>query len=101
LPIRPTGEIVNSTPIGRFGKSTYNDKLTYVAKIMHGLKRYTATKANEFLGRSGAFWQHESYDHIVRSQDEFDRIVNYVRQNPVKAGLAGLVRNWRDWEWTM
>ncbi|HRD17581.1 MAG TPA: hypothetical protein PLB60_00890 [Candidatus Marinimicrobia bacterium] len=90
------GRIANST--GRFDKSPYNDKLTYIAKIMHSLKRYTAAKANKILGRKGAFWQHESYDHVIRSQEEFDKIINYIQQNPVKAGL---VKNWREWKWIM
>ena len=71
---------------------------TYIAKIMHSLKRYTAAKANKILGRKGAFWQHESYDHVIRSQEEFDKIINYIQQNPVKAGL---VKNWREWKWIM
>ena len=34
------------------------------------------------------FWQAESYDQLVRSQAEFDRIEAYIIQNPVRAGLA-------------
>jgi hypothetical protein len=34
------------------------------------------------------FWQDESYDRLVRNQTEFDRIVNYIEMNPVKAGLV-------------
>ncbi len=65
--------------------------------IMHSLKRYTAGQANDVLGREGAFWQHESYDHVVRNPDEWGRIVNYVLYNPVKAGL---VDTWEAWPWT-
>jgi putative DNA methylase len=45
-------------------------------------------KPNRILGQRGHFWQDESYDHLVRSDGEFDRIRNYIEQNPVKAGLA-------------
>ena len=38
--------------------------------------------------RTGAFWQHESYDHWVRDDDELERVVAYINANPVKAGLA-------------
>ena len=65
--------------------------------ILHSLKRYTAGLANDVLGREGAFWQHESYDHVVRDQKEWERIVNYVINNPVKAGL---VDYWEAWPWT-
>lgn len=66
-------------------------------KIMHSLKRNTARKANLLLGREGAFWQDESYDHVIRDRQEWERIVNYVLNNPVKAGL---VAKWEDWPWT-
>jgi putative DNA methylase len=63
---------------------------------MHSLKSYTANKANAILGRTGRFWQKESYDHWVRDDDELERIVNCIRANPVKAGLC--VRH-EDWLW--
>jgi hypothetical protein len=58
------------------------------------LKKNTAIKCNKVLGRTGAFWQHESYDHIVRDADELKRIVSYVLNNPVKAGLTGYPEQW-------
>ncbi len=39
--------------------------------IMHSLKSWTAQQANAVLGRNGQFWQHESYDHVVRDDAEF------------------------------
>ncbi len=66
-------------------------------RIMHSLKLHTAKEGNKLLNQTGAFWQHESYDHVVRNPDEHQRIVEYVLNNPVKAGLAA---HWRDWPWT-
>ena len=65
--------------------------------IMHSLKRFTATQANRILERKGQFWHHENYDHFIRGEDEWHRIVRYVLDNPVKAGLA---KEWTDWEWS-
>jgi putative transposase len=65
--------------------------------ILHSLKRYTARKANRILGRQGTFWQQESYDHVVRDEDEFERIIVYVLNNPVKAGM---VSTWEEWPWS-
>src|ERR1039458_3349857 len=46
-------------------------------------------EANLILARTGQpFWQHESYDHWVRDQLELERIVAYIENNPVKAGLV-------------
>jgi REP element-mobilizing transposase RayT len=63
---------------------------------MQSLKRHTARQANIVLGRQGAFWQDESYDRVIRDNDEYVRTVNYVLENPVKAGL---VSKWEDWPW--
>jgi REP element-mobilizing transposase RayT len=49
------------------------------------------------LKRSGSLWQAESYDHVVRDEDEQFRIIEYVINNPVKAGL---VEDWKDWKHT-
>ena len=65
--------------------------------IMKSLKGYTAWKANRALNRKGTFWQAESYDHVVRNPAEFTRVVKYVLDNSVKAGLVG---HWRDWKWS-
>ena len=65
--------------------------------IMQSLKGYTAWKANRLLGRSGAFWHHESYDHAVRNASEWKRIITYVLNNPIKAGL---VDEWEKWQWS-
>ena len=53
------------------------------------LKGFTAYRANELLNCHGrAFWQEESYDHLVRTEAEFDRIRCYIEENPVAAGLV-------------
>jgi len=59
-----------------------------LSDILHSLKSYTASEANRILARNGAFWQHESYERLLRNQDEFDRCVQYVQQNPVRAQLV-------------
>jgi REP element-mobilizing transposase RayT len=59
------------------------------------LKGFTAHEANRVLGRSGQpFWQDESYDHLVRSDTEFERIRNYIESNPMKAALVAAAESW-------
>jgi putative DNA methylase len=65
-----------------------------LSRIMHSLKSYTANEANRILGRTGAFWQRESYDHWVRDDDELARIVEYITANPVKARLVDEPHRW-------
>jgi len=50
-------------------------------------KKFTATRINQRLNRTGRFWQEESFDHLVRSPEQFDAICRYVADNPAKAGL--------------
>jgi len=64
--------------------------------IMQSIKTFTARKSNELLDRSGQFWQHESYDRVVRDAEELSRIITYVLNNPVKAGLCD---SWEDWKY--
>jgi menaquinone-specific isochorismate synthase len=50
-------------------------------------KHYSAVQINQYLGRSGEFWQSESFDHLVRDPDHFDRFRKYIAENREKAGL--------------
>jgi putative DNA methylase len=70
------------------------DGASPLSDIMHSLKSYTANEANKLLGRSGQFWQHESYDHWVRDDAELERIVAYIDANPIQAGLAKQPNDW-------
>ena len=66
-----------------------------LSKIMHTIKGRSARACNLILGRSGAFWEHESFDHVIRA-GRFHKTVRYVLNNPVKVGVA---RNWEDYRW--
>jgi putative transposase len=66
-------------------------------RVLQKLKSYTAIRANNILHRHGAFWHHESYDHFVRDENELERILWYILENPVKAGLC---ESWKDWKWS-
>jgi putative transposase len=66
-----------------------------VPVIMRWLKGSTARRAKLLLGRTGQpFWQDESFDHWVRNNTEFDRIVQYIQENPVAAGLVSSAELW-------
>ena len=55
-----------------------------------------ARQANLALGGVGSFWQSDWFDRWIRDPAEEDRIIDYIRQNPVKADLA---RAWQDYPW--
>jgi REP element-mobilizing transposase RayT len=89
---RAGGMVTDNVHVRRRDSSTYT-----VTDILENLKWYTALNANRRLGRKGAFWQHESYDHVIRDAAELDRTIEYVLMNPVKAGFC---KDWRDWKWS-
>ena len=66
-----------------------------LSEIRHSLKGRSARECNLVLSRTGLFWEHESFDHVIR-RGEFKATLRYVLNNPVKAGL---VKDWRDWRW--
>ena len=66
-------------------------------RITEALKGYTSSEANKILVRKGPFWEDESFDHWVRSDDEFRKISDYIEQNPVKARLA---KSAEEWPWS-
>ena len=60
--------------------------------ILHSWKSYSAHKANALLARTGPFWQREYFDHLVRDQPSLQKITQYIRDNPQRAGLV-------NWPW--
>ena len=62
-----------------------------LSRIMHSLKGSSARQCNLILSRRGQFWEHESFDHVIR-EGKFYQTIRYVLNNPVKADLA---ENWR------
>ena len=57
-------------------------------EIMHAIKGPSAKSINKLLNRKGTVWQQESFDHVLRSDESLDQKVDYICNNPVRAGLA-------------
>ena len=65
-----------------------------ISNIMHSIKSFTANRANQILGRKGQFWEHESFDRYSRSDEDTIKIIRYILDNPVVAGLVSKRENW-------
>jgi REP element-mobilizing transposase RayT len=73
-----------------------NTHYVQLSEITKRLKGYTSREANKLIQRTGqAFWQIESFDHWARDEAEFYRIIAYIENNPVKAGLTLKPEEWR------
>ncbi len=77
-----------------------------LSRVTQGLKGYTAHEINVLQNAQGrVFWQDESYDHWARDDEEMQRIIAYIENNPVAAGLCQRPEEWpwssarfrRDW----
>ena len=79
----------------RDGHPLFISEYPGLSQIMHAVKGRSARECNVLLERSGQFWEHESFDHVIRP-GKLDATLRYVLNNPVKAGL---VRHWRNWQW--
>src|ERR1700757_117503 len=49
-----------------------------LASVLHSWKSFTSKRACKILRMAGVLRQREYYDHLLRSEAEFDRAVNYV-----------------------
>ena len=62
--------------------------------IVHSWKSYSANRANSLLGRIGPFWHKDFFDRFIRDEGHLARTIDYVENNPVKAGLARTASAW-------
>jgi len=50
-------------------------------------KHFTARQVNRLTGKQGRFWQQDGFDHLVRSEMQFNYFRRYIAANPVRAKL--------------
>jgi len=65
-----------------------------LSSIVHSWKSYTAKEINKVLQRTGTVWQREYYDRYIRDDSHLAAVINYIHENPVKAGLVD-----KPWQW--
>jgi REP element-mobilizing transposase RayT len=65
-------------------------------EILKAIKGCSARSVNKLCGRTGAVWQDESFDHVLRGDESLRETIEYIRQNPVRKGL---VEKPEDYSW--
>ncbi|HEX7418258.1 MAG TPA: transposase [Thermoanaerobaculia bacterium] len=110
-------DIVYETVIREHGTSTHlyalvvmPDHVHFIATpysdqplpdLMQRIKSVAVHRINRQLHRSGPLWQDESFDRIVRSDENLRKKGEYLCANPVRAGLVADVSAyrwiWREW----
>ena len=63
------------------------------------LQRFKSFTAHEYARGGGMppLWQRSAHDHICREDETAETVLAYIVRNPERAGL---VEDWREWEWT-
>ena len=74
------------------------NEMVSLATITQAIKSASAHNINRMLGRKGTVWQEESFDHVLRSSEALDRKIDYVLNNPVRAGLVTKLEDY-PWLW--
>jgi putative DNA methylase len=64
-------------------------------RIVHSWKSFTAKQINKLLHRAGEIWQREYFDRYIRDDRHLQAAIEYIENNPVKAGLVASAKDWR------
>lgn len=75
-------------------KPTGNSNFSH---IMHSLKPNFTKAYKEATGRTQSlkFWQKRFWDHIIRDETEFERVLDYIHYNPVKHKRVTRPEDWK------
>lgn len=73
-----------------FVRGDYNFRLG----LWIGALKQALAKAAALSCTKGQIWEEGFFDHVLRNDESYSQKRNYVRDNPVRAGL---VRSAEDW----
>ena len=69
-----------------------------LSHFMREWKSWTGRRINALSPRpttaATTLWQREFFDHILRSEESYAQKWDYVRDNPVRAGLVRVAQDW-------
>ena len=68
-----------------------------ISRLMESIKVGSTLRINAMRKERGLLWQRRFFDRALRTVKEYGEKVEYIHQNPVKAGL---VRRAEDWPWS-
>ena len=66
-------------------------------KFMQSWKQWTSKRVVREFNVTGTIWQEEFFDHVLRSSESYSEKWDYVRENPVRAGLVAISEEW-SWQ---
>jgi REP element-mobilizing transposase RayT len=66
-----------------------------LSKLMQAWKQWSSKRITRELELGDRIWQAEFFDHVLRSSESYSQKWDYVRENPVRAGLVSDAGDWR------
>ncbi len=71
----------------------FDDEIINLPTWMKSLKN-TVSKTLRSLGLAAPHWQKGFFDHVLRSGKSYSEKWEYVRENPMRAGLVLRAEDW-------
>ena len=72
-------------------------EISTLESVLRRMKGASGYRINKIRHRHGRIWQRESFDHIVRGDEKLSVKAEYMRANPVRAGLVDRCEDYRWW----
>ena len=91
--------VIVHCPTGDFPTVVQRVKLSFSLQFQRRVRRRTRPTRSQPEKRCddhGGIWQHRYWDHIIRSEADLSRHVDYIHRNPVKHSFVDSLRKWKQ-----
>ncbi|MDP2718338.1 MAG: hypothetical protein Q8P44_00675, partial [Dehalococcoidia bacterium] len=78
------------TPLEKVENAYYG-----IPELLHSIKSYSANRIQRLSGQRGSVWLGENWDRIIRSDKDWYEKLDYIVNNPIKAGLVERAEDYR------
>ena len=76
--------MIDGFPDTSNGKAVFASPIKTVGSIVRGFKGASTSKIWKIRENEGKIWQYNYYEHIIRNEEELERIRKYINDNPAK-----------------
>ena len=63
-------------------------------EVLHSINSFSSKEITKNFGFRSPVWQEGFFDHAIRHQESLERHINYIQENPLRAGLVEDVKSW-------
>jgi len=66
-----------------------------LSRIVEDWKKFSSREINRLINKKGHLWNLEYWDRYIRNEAHYKSAVEYIHNNPVKAGLVSVPEEWK------